>query len=376
MPTPRTPPYIHQIRKDTIEQALRDGFAPPSVGGGVRAVLVEVCHRTGIARSTQQSWLKDQEQAKARGEEHYCPDWSLYAPPKLKVRMKAGAPETEEIEVPDDYVADPEQHPTVRIRYVPDDPQGDFNIVAIGDAHDEPGLSKERFNWAGKFVADEKPDVVIQIGDFATFDSISSFAKPGSQEAKDIPTFPEDITSLEAALTAYDEGRGGFNCPHHVTLGNHEDRLLSFSGRTPQVGDMLKLELDRVLGRHGWTYSPYSLPVSYGNVSFSHVPLSIMSKPISGELATSTIAQKSIVDWVFGHSHRAEVSRRPKLAGAHVTAINLGCYLPNNYAPKVGYIKHGSMTGWWYGLWVLRINKGRIQSYKQHSIIELEERYG
>ena len=247
--------------------------------------------------------------------------------------------------------------------------------MCIGDAHDAPNLpDKARFRWAGKFIADEKPDVVIQIGDFFTFNSINSYDKPGSQEFKDLPSFPEDITSGEAALTAFDEGLNGYECEKHVTLGNHEDRLWSYESRNPHVGQMLKMELDRLLGRHGWAYSPYSQPTFYGNVAFSHIPLSIVSRPLGGELTTQNIALKSLTDWVYGHTHRADVARRPKLAGRHITAINLGCFLPTSHIES--YVKVGSQTGWWYGLWNLRISKGHIQSYKQHTVDELGERYG
>jgi hypothetical protein len=354
-----------------LEELLKDGYAPIGRRSRKGSSITEVGRRFGVSRSTIDSWLRREEQEKALGNQYFLPDWDLYPEPKPKIRVPT---KTQSTVGGTTYVPDPEQKPTIRVRYEPDT-HGDYYVVAIGDAHDSPSIpNKSRFRNAGRFVADTKPDMVIQIGDLVTFDSISQFALPGSVEFKELPTFPQDITSAQAALDAFNEGLGGYDCDKHVTLGNHEDRIWSHAGRNPQLGTMIQLEFDRLLARNGWSYSLFSQPYWVGGVAFSHIPLSIMGKPIGGELTTQTVALRAVTDWVYGHTHRSDVARRPKLGGFVNTAINLGSFLPTGHIEH--YVKVGTLTGWSYCLFELRISKGRIQSYRQHTVDELEAKYG
>ena len=50
-------------------------------------------------------------------------------------------------------------------------------IIVIGDAHDSPHISQDRFKWIGKYIKQSQPDYIIQIGDWASFDSLSYFQK-------------------------------------------------------------------------------------------------------------------------------------------------------------------------------------------------------
>lgn len=372
---PKPPPTVEdrKRRKELAEELLKEGWHPPGYRDGRGALTTEMARRAGLTRSGVHGWFEHEQREESAGREHFHPDWSLYRPPR-RPDIKPTKSVMDAVAASEMPPPDPEQKPSVRIRYVPDDMQ-DYKVVGIGDAHDSPKLpDKSRFRWAGKFIAEKKPDIVIQIGDFFTFDSINSYDAPGSGRHRQLPTFREDIESGEQALSALDEGLDGYECEKHCTLGNHEDRVLSYEDRNPQVEAMLQLEHDRLLTRHGWSYSPYAMPYFVGGVAFSHVPLTIMSRPLGGELTSANVALKAVNDWVYGHNHRADVARRPKLGGVHTTALNLGCYLPDGHVER--YIKVGSMHGWWYGIWEISISGGRIKSYGQHAISELEERYG
>ena len=297
---------------------------------------------------------------------------------KLKGITAGGIPEPEPIEkigVPPTLgVPDPEQKPTIRVRYMPDD-QGSYLVIGIGDAHDSPGIpDKSRFRWLGAFAADIKPDWVVQIGDMFTMDSLCSYERNDSLRGKSKPAFMEDMVSGEAALAAFDGGLNDYQCDKHVTLGNHEDRVWSFTDRTPEAEGMMQLELDRLLARHGWTYSLYGMPWYLGGVALIHTPMSIMGRPIGGELSGNSVTLKATHDWVYGHDHRGSFYRRPKIGvNNSVSALDLGCALPQGHIEDYAKI---ATTGWTYGAWEIRISKGRIQSAKEHTMQELEERYG
>ena len=53
-------------------------------------------------------------------------------------------------------------------------------------------------------------------------------------------------TASKEALEAFDDGLGGFRPERHVTLGNHEDRIWSFTNRTPEVAELLTENLHTI----------------------------------------------------------------------------------------------------------------------------------
>lgn len=86
MPTPATPEAERQKRKAAVEAALRDGFAPYRQAGGRGSATAEAARRTGISRSAFDNWIRGEERHATRGEPHYLPDWSLYAPAAVDVK--------------------------------------------------------------------------------------------------------------------------------------------------------------------------------------------------------------------------------------------------------------------------------------------------
>ena len=51
--------------------------------------------------------------------------------------------------------------------------EGRYKVMVIGDAHDSPSIQdKRRFLWMGRHAAETGPDVIVQIGDFLSLDSL------------------------------------------------------------------------------------------------------------------------------------------------------------------------------------------------------------
>ena len=247
--------------------------------------------------------------------------------------------------------------------------------IAIGDTHDDPRIPKDRFYWLGKLAADTKADFVIQIGDFITLDSLCRYIDNASYEARKTPLYLHDMQSQEEALSAFDKGLGKFKPKiKHITLGNHEDRVESWSNRHPEIyGIMSGMMLDN-FAKHGWTVSEFGQMYYIGGVGFVHVPLNEMGKPYGGKTAESRVANDALHDVVFGHSHRNRVYTASKVGdGQHLRIINLGCALPEGHVEK--YAKHSS-TGWTYGAYELEIADGHITDWNFVSMNNLEKLYG
>lgn len=78
MPQPPIPADASQLRKDTIEEALREGFTPQGQSGGRGSAVREAAKRLNINANTLGSWLETQLRWRDLGENHFAPDWSLY----------------------------------------------------------------------------------------------------------------------------------------------------------------------------------------------------------------------------------------------------------------------------------------------------------
>ena len=56
-----------------------------------------------------------------------------------------------------------------------------MRILVIPDCQVRQGVPLEHLTWAGEAIVDYRPDVVVNIGDFADMPSLSTHDKPGSK---------------------------------------------------------------------------------------------------------------------------------------------------------------------------------------------------
>ena len=246
-----------------------------------------------------------------------------------------------------------------------------IRICAIGDAHDSPKIpNKERFEWIGAHIKKTKPDVVVQIGDFLTLDSLNNHEANETFAGRLKPTFQADVSSFIEALGAMDIDGPELHC----TLGNHEQRLFAYENNHPEVYGMMQIELQGALERFGWTFSPYKFIQKYGGVGFTHSATNSMGKAYGGKNSENSIANDALFDLVIGHSHRRRLVRVPKIGDDNNLAVlNLGCALPDGYVES--YARHSS-TGWSFGIYDLTIQHGGLQSESFIPMAELGEVYG
>lgn len=231
-------------------------------------------------------------------------------------------------------------------------------VLAIGDAHDGPDLpDKTRFFAMGSYAAKNQVDHIVQIGDFASMDSMSSHDRNDTIRGQKKPSYKDDLESFEEALRMFDDGLDGYSCDMHVTLGNHEDRIARFVNNNPELADLLFEKFYKILTDHGWTYSPFGEFYFIGDVGFTHVPLNAMGKPYGGMNSENNIGKDSLHDVVYGHTHKQVDKPMPKLGHDSVTVLNLGCSLPQGHVED--YARH-SLTGWSYGVYDIHIRNGKI----------------
>jgi predicted phosphodiesterase len=249
-----------------------------------------------------------------------------------------------------------------------------ITVVAIGDPHDKPGRCKKRFTHMGRFAAEKKPDVIVSIGDWASLDSLSTHELPGSANDGERPGFWEELSSLDESLGQFHRDFPMGSKPCLITMGNHEHRAARAANRQPKLNGDMPLRLDEVFSRYRWGVRPFGEFVDIGGVDFVHCPLNVMGREMGGKNVEQTVANEAVRSLVFGHTHRAQVRNVVKIGQQRkLTIVNLGTSMPMGVVEKYSGM---SMTGWSYGIFLLRIRAGEIMSAKHYDMIELEGAYG
>lgn len=281
-------------------------------------------------------------------------------------------------EAPPTVIQPPVESPAAKLRFTvrqQADRWGDrYRVVVIFDIHDSPSIRKDRFKWIGRYIHENNPDCVVQIGDMFSFDSLCRFEPNESLEGRYKPVFMDDIDSGHEALTAMDKGLDGWKGEKHETLGNHEARAIDFTSRTPEIAGILTHNLDNLLMTHGWTYSPFGALHFIGGVAFTHIPLNRMGKPMGGEHVENQIGPRALEDLFFGHTHRA-VDKPFSKTGTNrsVRVLSGGCSLEYGHIEK--YVGH-AMSGWSYNIADVVIDNGRVRRCDFIPMEDLAEKYG
>jgi hypothetical protein len=252
-----------------------------------------------------------------------------------------------------------------------------IKVLCSGDSHDSSHLPKDRFKWFGDMIVAEKPDLVFHCGDIGTFDSLNSHIKNDTLDAKLKPSFDDDMQSLKDALTEIHKPLNEYNARQRaakhktfepkfvITLGNHEDRARTYGQKNP--------ELCALLAGFGWDVIPYQHYWYLHEVAFTHAPVDASRKPMAGANCSINAATHLMHDLVHGHTHRAQVIRKPKIGeNQYVTVVDLGSSLPYGYVED--YAKHG-ITGWSWGYTILHIDK-RIEAWNFIPMSLVEQQYG
>lgn len=269
-------------------------------------------------------------------------------------------------------IRDPRPRVRVKaIRSADDSPV--YRVLGIGDSHDGPHLpDKSRFKWIARHAVETRPDQIVSIGDFASFDSLSRHDAPGSLTQKIRPSFARDLESLEEALHAF-HSVAGTEMEMHLTLGNHEGRVLRFEQGTAEIEGQLWQPLMDLFARYGWRTHEEGAFHFIGAVGFVHAPRNLVGREYGGK-TLNAIGNDAVFSIVFGHSHRGQVQHFPKIGPLQgITVCNLGTSMPTNHVESYARV---STTGWTYGCYLLTIQGGRIIGHTFTSMSELEEKYG
>ena len=105
----------------------------------------------------------------------------------------------------------------------------------LPDVQAKPNVPLEHLSWAGRYVAEKKPDVIVCIGDFADMESLSSYDV--GRKSFEGRSYKADIEAAEQAMRLFlspirelqqqqRRNKEKIYRPRFIlTLGNHEQRI-------------------------------------------------------------------------------------------------------------------------------------------------------
>lgn len=203
--------------------------------------------------------------------------------------------------------------------------------LVLPDCQVTPDTNLEFLRHIGEYIVDVKPEVIVNIGDFADMPSLSSYDVgkkefEGRRYVKDIESVLKAQEVLFGPLNDYNavmrRTKHKLYQPRKVlTLGNHENRINRAVSIDAKLEGLMKIE-DLGYGEFGWEVHEYLRPVDIDGISYCHYFTSgVMGRPVASAKALLATECRSAV---MGHVQRREIAVHPKY---NFTAVFLGtCY--------------------------------------------------
>jgi hypothetical protein len=200
------------------------------------------------------------------------------------------------------------------------DPQkedGKTHLV-IPDTQVRPGISLEYLRWIGEYIVRKQPDVIVQIGDHADMESLSTYDKgkksaEGKRVMEDIKVAIEGMETLLKPLRDLqkqqrENGEQVYNPRMVLTLGNHEDRINRHVDANAELHGFLSIS-DLKYEEFGWEVVPFLTPINIDGVNYCHYFPNVMTgKPLGG---TAQTMMKTIGEsFTMGHRQTLDVTTR------------------------------------------------------------------
>lgn len=247
-------------------------------------------------------------------------------------------------------------------------PKHGLKVAVIPDIQTQPGRSIEHLTYCGMYIAEKRPDVVIQIGDFGDFPSLSRHDEKGSL-ALEGKRYKKDVESTHVAMDALVTPiKQAYSPLMLLTLGNHEDRINRVVKNDPKLEGLLSIS-DLKYEQWGWRVFPFLQPIVVGEVAFCHYfPSGVMGHPIT---SARQLLTKLHMSAFAGHQQGRDIAYSKRADGRDLTAIISGSF----YTHQESYLSPFT-NNHWRGMYFLHEVKNGQFDEMAISINYLKRRYG
>ena len=228
-----------------------------------------------------------------------------------------------------------------------------MKILVLPDVQAKHGNDFGFLTSIGNYIVSKKPDVIVNLGDFCDFESLSAWdigkkSFEGRSYQRDIQATRD---AMDALLTPLYEFNANAKKTKHkpykprmvLTLGNHEDRLTRTINGDRKLDGLISLD---DLPYQDWEVYPFLEVVVIEGVAFSHYFTSgAMGRPCG---TAQQLLNKKHMSCVAGHAQGRQIAYAKRADGKDMTALIIG----SCYEHEEGYLGiQGNQH--WRGLYLL-----------------------
>jgi len=209
-----------------------------------------------------------------------------------------------------------------------------LKIAVIPDVQAKPGNDFSFLTAIGNYIVAKRPDVIVQLGDFADMESLSSYDVgkkifEGRRYKADIECAHEAMEALLQPINKYNERAKSNHKERYVprrilTLGNHCDRINRAVNNDPKLDGTLSIE-DLRYKEYGWEVYNFLEVVVVNNIAFSHYfTTGQMGRPCT---SANMMLTKKHMSCIAGHQQGLQLATSYRADGERLTGIIAGsCY--------------------------------------------------
>ena len=151
--------------------------------------------------------------------------------------------------------------------------------LVIPDCQVQAGVCTNHLNALGNYIIEQKPDTIVQIGDFADMHSLSSYdagkkAGEGARYEADIAASKNAMDTLFEPIRKYNERKRRNKERQYrpnliLTLGNHENRISRHVDNYPILEGRLSTD-DLDYEGYGWRVYDFLEVAEQDGIAYSH----------------------------------------------------------------------------------------------------------
>lgn len=226
-----------------------------------------------------------------------------------------------------------------------------MKILVLPDVQAKHGNDFSFLTSIGNYIVAKKPDVIVNLGDFCDFESLSQWdigkkSFEGRTYQRDIQATREAMDALLTPLFDYNkemkrQKHKPYNPRMVLTLGNHEDRLTRCVNSDRKLDGLISLD---DLPYQDWEVYPFLEVVVIEGIAFSHYFTSgAMGKPVG---TAQALLNKKHMSCIAGHQQGRQIAYAKRADGKDMTSMIIGSCYEHDEA-------YMSDNNYWRGLYIL-----------------------
>ncbi len=187
----------------------------------------------------------------------------------------------------------------------------------IPDVQSKPGVRNDHMEWVGNYIVEKKPEVIVCIGDFWDFPSLSGYDKgkmafEGRRYVHDVKAGRVAMEKLLKPIHDYNRTahkQKKYKPEMHFTLGNHEIRLVRLVNDNPEFEGKFDLA-DLGIQEYGWKMHDFLKIVKIDGIEYAHYFTSgVMGRPVS---SAAVLLRERQCSATMGHVQHADMAMHKK----------------------------------------------------------------